>query len=150
MDQLRAPVIQLPEEPPPFFPPFAAHQLSERRFIYLRQLHMNVIITPGRPLGVRGGGFPLTPPTPLPSPPTVSADLPSSLLQVLMPGKGSLLCALHRLTSAQFAIGRLCLHWLGCHPTVVGANIVKKQYYQKYAFISVNAVLPSNICNKVC
>lgn len=58
MDQLRAPVIRLPEEPAPFLPPFVAHQLSEHRFIYLRQLHMNVIITLGRPsgVGVRFGG----------------------------------------------------------------------------------------------
>lgn len=60
MDQLRAPVIRLPEEPPPF----AADQPSERRFIYLRPPHMNVIITPARPPGVGAPllHFPLAPP----------------------------------------------------------------------------------------
>lgn len=99
MDQLRAPVIQLPEEPPTF----AVDQPSERRFIYLHPPHMNVIITPARPPGVGCGGrvgapllhFALAPPLP-PPPPTVSVDLlplfPSDrLLQVLKPKEGSLL-----------------------------------------------------------
>lgn len=82
MDQLRAPVIRLPEEPPPF----AADQPSERRFIYLRPPHMNVIITPARPPGVGCGGgagapllhFQLAPPPPLP-PSAHSVSRPSSL-----------------------------------------------------------------------